>query len=402
LVKNNALFFIANPELQRLVIPYKFREKLITFFHSNPLHGGHGGIDRTFFNLKRKFYWKGMHHDIVRTINSCLVCQLRKSPRLNPEPLHPIPPPSYPMQTIHTDILGPLPLTELGNKYILATVCAFSKWIITSPLKCQTAIAITDAFLNDVVCQHSSPETIITDNGKQFVSQIFAEISKNFGFTHKLTTFYKPSTNGQVERQNQVLADSIAAYTRSDGKDWDTFLPLITFSLNNSFNASTRQTPFYLMRLREARLPFDLKLPSDSPSSSSSTPSDFIKKTISNAKLAWSLNLQKLSKIKLSQKEKRDRYVGAKEHDINEFDLVLKKNDYVPGGKHKFSKKWSGPFRVIRMRRPNAVIRKLEEGAQPITVHLDKLKLFKEEGPLPFRPGDDLFPDRNMNEEEEE
>ena len=42
-------------------------------------------------------------------------------------PLHSVPV-GYPMQRIALDILGPLPITASGNKYILVVSDYFSKW----------------------------------------------------------------------------------------------------------------------------------------------------------------------------------------------------------------------------------------------------------------------------------
>lgn len=91
--------------------------------------------------------------------------------------------------------------------------------------------------------------------------------------------------------------------------------------------------------------------------------------------------------------------VNAQEHKITEESLVLLKRDYYPEGKNKFSQKWSGPFRVLKIKRPNAIIRKLDNAdPDPITVHLDKLKPFTVECPLPLHSGDELMPPRNLGD----
>ena len=59
-------------------------------------------------------------------MKTCAEC---KPPRKTPKaPLRPIPS-SYPFQRLHIDIVGPLPRTKRGNRYILTAQCSFTKWV---------------------------------------------------------------------------------------------------------------------------------------------------------------------------------------------------------------------------------------------------------------------------------
>ena len=64
-------------EHRRLVVPTKFRDNLLENAH-NSKFSGHLGIKRTYYRLSSKYYWKGMHHDVVKWINSCDSCNMRK------------------------------------------------------------------------------------------------------------------------------------------------------------------------------------------------------------------------------------------------------------------------------------------------------------------------------------
>ena len=50
------------------------------------------------------------------------------------------------------DILGPLPTTENGNKYILLIIDYFSKWPIAVALPDVEAATIARAFVDNIVC----------------------------------------------------------------------------------------------------------------------------------------------------------------------------------------------------------------------------------------------------------
>ena len=84
------------------------------------------------------------------------------------------------------------------------------------------------------------------------------------------TTAYHPQTDGLVERFNSSLCDGLSMYVSTHQKDWDKHLPLFLFAHRVAPNATTGESPFYLLYGREPRLPLDvtLLLPDSNVSSS--------------------------------------------------------------------------------------------------------------------------------------
>lgn len=115
---------------------------------------------------------------------------------------------------------------------------------------------------------------------------------------------------------------------------------------------------------------------------------------------SWDLVTNSIKKAQQSQKEFSDDIRRAKEHDINVQDLVLIFRDQIPGG-NKFSRPWSGPFRVIAVKRPTITVKNLDNEKEKIrTVHMNKAKLFIENFALPLRGDEKPEPDfENENEE---
>jgi hypothetical protein len=70
-------------------------------------------------------------------------------------------------------------------------------------------------------------------------------------------------------------------------------------------------------------------------------------------------------------------------------DLVLY---YHPSGGKFEKQRWKGPYRIIGLQPPNASIRPVNGDARPTTVHLDKLKPFRETVLLPLRQWETIVP----------
>ncbi|GJR04640.1 putative reverse transcriptase domain-containing protein [Tanacetum coccineum] len=81
------------------------------------------------------------------------------------------------------------------------------------------------------------------------------EIPIGNGYTTNLSTAYHPQTDGQSERTIQTLEDMLRACVLDFGGSWDTHLPLIEFSYNNSYHTSIKCAPFEALYGRKCRSP---------------------------------------------------------------------------------------------------------------------------------------------------
>uniref|UniRef100_A0A914QUT5 RNA-directed DNA polymerase n=1 Tax=Panagrolaimus davidi TaxID=227884 RepID=A0A914QUT5_9BILA len=243
IMKNRCIYYYNEEESDdyRVLVPYTLRKKVIDEFHADALQGGHLGQQKTLEKLKKRVYWPSMVTDIKEMIKSCEICQKSK---VNPgnrnyEPLQPIEPPTRPFDRVHVDICGPLPKAAENEQYILVTVDAFSKWLIASPMKNQTARTVATTFINDVITKHGCPNTVVTDCGRQFTGTIFSEMAQIFGFQHNTSTPYHQEANGEVERQNRTLATMLRGSVALGGDDWPETLQMATFAFNTSVQSST-------------------------------------------------------------------------------------------------------------------------------------------------------------------
>lgn len=115
-----------NCELQ-LAIPESMREELLEAFHDD-VFAGHLGNARTYEKLRQKYYWPGMYSDVAEWCRQCFNCTSRNNPhRKTRYPLQPLPV-DGPFDRIAVDFLGPLPLTQQVNKYLIVISDYLTKW----------------------------------------------------------------------------------------------------------------------------------------------------------------------------------------------------------------------------------------------------------------------------------
>ncbi|MBW0562840.1 hypothetical protein O181_102555 [Austropuccinia psidii MF-1] len=66
-----------------------------------------------------------------------------------------------------------------------------------------------------------------------------------------LSTAYHPETDGQTERENQILEQYLWMYVSYHQDDWNTWLPLAEFAYNNPDHSSTKKSPFFTVHGRD-------------------------------------------------------------------------------------------------------------------------------------------------------
>jgi len=101
----------------KVLVPMKCRKEIMEEGHVGPFNVGHHGIQRTFDIIRRNYIWKGMFKDVKNYVASCDVC-IQKSKR---RATHGIPaslPFGGPWEVVCMDIMGPLPVSDEGFKFI--------------------------------------------------------------------------------------------------------------------------------------------------------------------------------------------------------------------------------------------------------------------------------------------
>nr|GEY02520.1 putative reverse transcriptase domain-containing protein [Tanacetum cinerariifolium] len=110
-------------------------------------------------------------------------------------------------------------------------------------------------YINEIIARHGVPMLIILDHDGRFVSHLWQALQKALGTRLNMSTTYHPETDGQSERTIQTLEDMLRACVMDFRGSWDTHLPLVEFSYNNSYHKSIKCAPFEALYGRKCRSP---------------------------------------------------------------------------------------------------------------------------------------------------
>ena len=183
---------------------------------------------------------------------------------------------SRPLQRVAMDILGPLPETARGNRYILVIGDYFTRWKEAYPMTDMNALTVAQIFVHEFICHMGIPDVIHTDQGRNFESAVVKGICNLLGIKKTRTTPYHPQSDGMIERFNRTLLSMLSIAVEHDEHGWDLQLPLLMFAYRTSTHETTGATPFELMYGREAQLPEDLMFHIPATVDTSTSPGEYL------------------------------------------------------------------------------------------------------------------------------
>ena len=172
--------------------------------------------------VKQRHYWPGYEHDVQAWISECSQCQQRKTPTPAAKaPLGTVET-KYPFDKLSWDILGPLPLTTQGNKYVLVVMDLFTKWTEAFALKTTDSETLARVLVDEVICRYGMPSTLHSDQGANLTSNLITALCKNLGISQPRTSVYHLQGNAQVEHFNCTLEAMLPKTLSENQQDWDT------------------------------------------------------------------------------------------------------------------------------------------------------------------------------------
>ncbi|XP_022040067.1 uncharacterized protein LOC110942599, partial [Helianthus annuus] len=217
----------------------------------------HPGSDKMYKDLRIQYWWPGMKKDIALYVSKCLTCLKVKAEHQRPSGLLEQPEiPVWKWENITMDLITKLPRTKKGHDAIWVVVDRLTKSAHFLPIREDySADRLAQIYVDEIVARHGVPLNIISDRDARFTSHFWRTMQSAMGSQLNLSTAYHPQTDGQSERTIQTLEDMLRACVIDFGGSWDSHLPLIEFSYNNSYHSSINMAPFEALYGRKCRSP---------------------------------------------------------------------------------------------------------------------------------------------------
>ena len=214
-------------------------------------HCVHSGINRTKAKLNEYYWWPNINRDVDDFIDRCQVC--KNSPRTfktNEQPLILAPIPKEPWSKIGIDLVGPIDNMK-KNQYILTLIDYKTKWpevFTISSISSSTIIK----HLKEVFARQGMPKLLVSDNGRQFISEEMRKFLQNCGVKHHCVALYSPQSNGLIERFNKVLKEKLFERKLQNKSLHQTIQDLL-FDYRSTPHSVTGLSPFELLNSRRMR-----------------------------------------------------------------------------------------------------------------------------------------------------
>ena len=156
------------------------------------------------------------------------------------------------LESVAIDILGPLPKSKRGRKYLLVITDRFTKLTQVVALRSVSAYVVTVAFCEFWVFRYGVRKTLLSDNGPQFSSRFFQSVCDMLRVTNLFTSVSSPNEWADGTLQLDYLCHA-ANYVDEHQNDWDKYATPLTYAYNCLVHRSTRTTPFDLVLTRPLR-----------------------------------------------------------------------------------------------------------------------------------------------------
>ncbi|UYV72285.1 K02A2.6-like, partial [Cordylochernes scorpioides] len=327
------------------------------------------------FRVKERFYWAGCRASVEKWVRQCTEGASRKGPKTRSRARLKTYNVGAPVERIAIDIMGPLPRSDKGNRYILVAMDYFTKWPEAFPLADQEAETVAETFISQFFSRFGVPMQIHTDQRRNFESRLFAQMCKLLGSHKTRTTPLHPQSDGMVERFNRTLASQLSLFVAQNQRDWDSQLPILLMAYRSSVHETTGYSPAKMLFGRELKLPCDLIF--GCPNSIGEGSNEFVDRLHSRLEKVHRWAREKLEIASEAMKVRYDTHACG--NDLQEGGLVWLYNPKRKKGlSPKLQKSWEGPFRIVK--KLNDVVFRIQRSShsKPKVVHFNRLAPFEE------------------------
>jgi len=361
----------------RLVVPTALRHDIMTQMHDG-VWAGHPGMSRMKHAMLAKYYWPRISKDIEAWVRCCEKCtKSKRGPQRRKHPLEQQVS-GAPFHRVAFDIIGPLPESDEGNRYILVLVDYFTKWAEAYALSERVATTVAHAISSRWFATHGIPLKFHCDNAAEFRSQVMRELKSLLGIRGTFITPYRPCSNGLCERTNGTIESMIMCMVEEERHTWDKVLPYVLSAYRATPHTSTGYSPNMMLYGRETNLPCDIMY---------GNTSQYVAPPEYQCHCHYVTQLRQ-TMVKCHERARKSAGIAAvRQRRVHDEETIPRR--FCPGDVVWFFEKrlgarplcmgWTGTFVVTEQTGPaNYRIQRIEGGKNKI-VHVDNLRLHNDQ-----------------------
>jgi len=160
---------------------------------------------------------KGLHTLRVGTCPPCFEGCMTRAPFLSSTSRS-----TAPLQLLHTDVMGGMPVLSAGGASYLVT-------IVDDFMRCKAVVPVSNKGLaKDAGIQIANlwenqtdkrVKVVRSDGGGEYTGGVWPDWLREKGITHQTTTPYTPQQNGAAERYNRTVIEHVLALLADSGLD---------------------------------------------------------------------------------------------------------------------------------------------------------------------------------------
>jgi hypothetical protein len=197
---------------------------------------------------------------------------------------------------------------------LMTVVDRLTKFLVLIPTITEfKASTVAKLFMDNVVKRFGFPLSIVSDRDPRFVGDLWKGLMIQAGVRRKMSSAAHPQTDGVTEQANRTIASMARSYIENHPETWASHLPALEIAYNDSVNASTGYSPYFLCSGTNPVLPLSLYAAPTFETASTVDKSvrKFVGKMQANVVLARKAMLQAQARqVKYANRSRRD-YVFA-------------------------------------------------------------------------------------------